>query len=76
MVIAGFLSCEFIEEGKWDLIGRQMVKIDNISAPDTITTGDTMTVRIWSEKIEGDKFENDTVEVARDSSSVALSLCS
>ena len=74
VVVACVLSCEFIEEGRWDFVGRRMVEVDRISVPDTVGTDDTLTVRIWSDRVEGDMFENDSVAVTRGFSCVALSL--
>ncbi len=70
-------------EEDWEFISRQIVGLDSIAAvssgsnfvyTDTVRSIDTLSLRIYSHEINGDKFDNDTLIVIMNLSGVDLTL--
>ena len=79
IVVLLTVYCQSDDEGKFEYRGRALIACDSIYAPDTILTTDTLFISVWSGSIwdlsdPGDKFENETIEIERDSSSASISI--
>lgn len=70
-------------EEDWKFLGRQIVGIDSVAAilphsnnmfTDTVRSGDTLSLRIYTHTINGDKYERDSLSVIAYSSGVDLLL--
>lgn len=84
-VVSYFFSCTTTTSSEeiWEFIGRRIVGIDSVSAilpgsdivyTDTVRSVDTLSLRINSHSINGDKFENDTLIVVRNLNGIDLTL--
>jgi hypothetical protein len=79
-----FISCSTTSwDDNWEFLGRQIVGIDSVAAvlpngtfefTDTVKSTDTLSLYIYSHTINGDNYENDTLNVVASSSTVNLLL--